>query len=129
LTVRRATLPLAMLVLLFGCKSREKSFSDFRPPPTPAQLQSGEAHFVERCARCHGVNAVGTDSGPPLVHDVYRASHHGDGAFELAVRNGVRAHHWRFGDMPPQPSVTPDDVRLITAYVRWLQMQARGQRP
>jgi hypothetical protein len=56
------------------------------------------------------------------LHAVYQASHHGDAAFELAVRNGVRAHHWRFGDMPPQPEVTGDAISQITAYVRWLQL-------
>ena len=46
-------------------------------------------------------------------------------AFELAVRRGVRAHHWRFGDMPPQPTITPDAIHMITRYVRELQ-QANG---
>ena len=48
-------------------------------------------------------------------------AHHGDAAFLLAVRNGVRAHHWRFGDMPPQPGLTGAEVAAITAYVRELQ--------
>ena len=30
-------------------------------------------------------------------------------AFQLAVANGVRAHHWKFGDMAPVKEVTPDD--------------------
>ena len=46
-------------------------------------------------------------------------------AFELAVRRGVRAHHWLFGDMPPQPTITPDAIPMITRYVRELQ-QANG---
>jgi hypothetical protein len=37
----------------------------------------------------------------------------------------VRAHHWRFGDMPPQPTITPDAIHMITRYVRELQ-QANG---
>lgn len=41
-----------------------------------------------------------------------------DIAFQLAVKNGVRAHHWQFGDMAPVPQVTPDDVAHITAHVR-----------
>ena len=39
-------------------------------------------------------------------------------AFQLAVANGVRAHHWQFGDMAPVPELTPDDVAHITAFVR-----------
>jgi hypothetical protein len=66
-----------------------------------------------------------TATGPPLVHPVYRPGHHADVAFELAVRRGVRAHHWRFGDMPPQPAVPPGEVGQITRFVRELQ-QANG---
>ena len=42
----------------------------------------------------------------------------GDAAFQLAAKNGVRAHHWPYGDMAPVPQVTPNDVAHITAYVR-----------
>jgi hypothetical protein len=58
------------------------------------------------------------------VHAVYRPSHHGDEAFTLAVRRGVVAHHWRFGDMPPQPQVSDSQVVSIVGYVRWLQRDA-----
>jgi len=55
------------------------------------------------------------------VHSVYRPAHHADVAFALAVRQGVRAHHWRFGDMPPQADATSDEVEAITRYIRELQ--------
>lgn len=42
-------------------------------------------------------------------------------AFQMAVVQGVRAHHWPFGDMPPQEGLTRADVRNIIAYVRELQ--------
>lgn len=83
----------------------------------------GERAFNAVCAACHGVNAAGTDAGPPLVHRIYEPSHHGDAAFESAVANGVRAHHWRFGDMPPQPALTKADLRSVIAYVRELQRE------
>ena len=70
---------------------------------------------------CHGVNAAGSDKGPPLVHKIYEPSHHGDAAFMSAVRVGVRPHHWNFGAMPPQPHVKDQDVERIVAYVRTLQ--------
>jgi mono/diheme cytochrome c family protein len=113
-------------VLGAGCEREHARFADFRPDSIPAEHRAGAASFVRHCARCHGINAVGTDSGPALLHEVYGPSHHGDVAFELAVRNGVRAHHWRFGDMPAQPQVTSDEVRAITQYVRWLQELSRG---
>lgn len=81
----------------------------------------GEAIFNENCAVCHGKWAVGTNQGPPLVHKIYEPSHHGDMAFYLAAERGVRAHHWRFGNMPAIEGVTKADVAKIIAYVRTLQ--------
>lgn len=81
----------------------------------------GERAFNASCAACHGANAGGTDVGPPLIHRIYEPSHHSDYAFELAVANGVRAHHWRFGNMPPRPGLTRADVASIITYVRELQ--------
>lgn len=91
---------------------------------TPAEFQGGEAKFNTHCARCHGERAAGTDHGPPLVQKIYEPSHHGDGAFYRAVANGVRAHHWPYGNMPKIPDVTDDEVAEIIQYVRWLQRQA-----
>lgn len=92
-----------------------------RIPELSAAAQAGKRAFDLSCARCHGENAGGSAAGPPLVHRTYQAAHHADVAFELAVRRGVRAHHWRFGDMPPEPGVTPVEVAQITRYVRELQ--------
>jgi len=89
----------------------------------PAQVTGGKTLFEQFCSVCHGPVADGTEQGPPLAHRIYEPSHHGDAAFMLAVRIGVRAHHWRFGDMEPLPQVTDDMVREILAYVRWLQRQ------
>lgn len=87
--------------------------------PNPAE---GKKLFAQHCATCHGADLKGSDKGdkkgPPLLHKIYEPSHHGDAAFQLAARNGVRAHHWPYGDMAPVPKVTPDDVSHITAYVR-----------
>lgn len=90
-------------------------------PELSEMARAGEVAFNDNCAACHGENAAGTDRGPPLVHVLYETGHHADGAFLLAVRNGVRAHHWRFGNMPPQRQVTDEEVPLIVQYVRELQ--------
>lgn len=94
----------------------------------PAQLteqeQMGSRAYDAVCAACHGANAQGQDGkAPPLVHRIYEPSHHGDMAFVLAAQNGVRAHHWSFGDMPPVEGVTVSDVTNIVAYVRALQRE------
>ncbi|MDE0027934.1 MAG: cytochrome c [Deltaproteobacteria bacterium] len=85
----------------------------------------GEALFNQRCAVCHGRNATGSAQGPPLVHRIYEPGHHSDMSFLLAVRRGVRAHHWRFGNMAPVPGLSEADVREIVRYVRALQ-RAKG---
>ena len=90
------------------------------PDLSPA-ARAGQQAFDGKCAECHGAHARGGTKGPPLVHPAYRRAHHADIAFELAVRQGVRAHHWRFDDMPPQPSVTAVEISGITRYVRELQ--------
>lgn len=92
------------------------------PETLSANARIGRTAFEAKCAACHGVNAAGQDGvAPPLVHKIYEPSHHGDAAFLLAAKNGVRAHHWRFGNMPPVEGVTDGDVKMIVAYVRELQ--------
>jgi hypothetical protein len=90
------------------------------PPLSPA-AEVGRASYDRRCAQCHGAHGAGTTTGPALVHPVYRPAHHADVSFKLAVRRGVRAHHWRFGDMPPQPDVSPHDLEAMVLYIRELQ--------
>lgn len=90
-------------------------------PELSAAALAGKRAFDLHCARCHGEHAAGTSAGPPLVDRTYRPAVHADVAFELAVRRGVPAHHWRFGDMPPQQTVPQLDVAHITRFVRELQ--------
>ena len=90
---------------------------------TPLE-RTGKLAFDARCAGCHGENAAGRNGvAPPLVHKIYRPAHHADMAFVLAAQNGVRAHHWRFGNMPPVEGLTTADLKAITAYVRALQRE------
>ena len=91
------------------------------PAMTAAAATEGRAAFDRHCAVCHGAGAAGSDRGPPLVHRIYEPGHHADAAFRRAVRHGVRAHHWPFGDMPPVDGVSERDVTLIIEYVRGLQ--------
>lgn len=90
------------------------------PTLTSAQT-AGKARFDANCSACHGRNAAGTEQGPPLVHIIYEPNHHGDASFYRAVALGVRAHHWRFGNMPAIEGVSEADVTKIIDYVRALQ--------
>lgn len=96
-------------------------------PSLSTDAQEGQAIFEAKCAGCHGVNAAGSSNGPPLIHKIYEPSHHADITFNLAVKRGVRAHHWRFGNMPPVPGVDDAQITLIAGYVRELQ-RANGIR-
>ncbi|NVK05947.1 MAG: c-type cytochrome [Marivivens sp.] len=92
------------------------------PDQLSAQAQLGKTAFDAVCATCHGSNATGKMGfGPPLIHPIYEPNHHGDMAFQMAAQNGVQAHHWPFGNMPPQAGVTSGDVNAIVAYVREIQ--------
>ncbi len=90
-------------------------------PELSALGARGRTAYDADCAQCHGVNGAGTDKGPPLVHNIYNPGHHADLAFHRAVKNGTRQHHWPFGDMPPQPQVSDQDVTAIVRYIRELQ--------
>ncbi|MGB0909735.1 MAG: c-type cytochrome [Nitrospirales bacterium] len=91
---------------------------------TPEELVKGEGQFNTNCARCHGPQGTGTDQGPPLVHKIYEPNHHADFAFQRAAAQGVRAHHWKFGNMPKIEGISPEEVTEVIRYVRWLQQQA-----
>lgn len=91
-------------------------------PELSAAAQAGKEQFEISCAACHGTNAAGQDGvAPPLVHIIYEPNHHGDQSFYQAVRYGVRAHHWRFGNMPAIEGVSQSQVADIIVYVRELQ--------
>lgn len=115
----------SLLFALLACRQEPPSARLPNPPaPTPTVLADGDTLFGSHCARCHGAFALGTDSGPPLLHAIYAPGHHADIAFTLAIRNGVRAHHWTYGDMPPVSGVSDAQAEQITAYLRWLQAEA-----
>lgn len=84
----------------------------------------GQRIFDAKCADCHGANAAGQKGvAPPLVHKTYEPSHHSDMAFIMAAKNGVRAHHWNFGNMPAVEGITDGEVKLVTTYIRELQRE------
>ncbi|HEX6736443.1 MAG TPA: cytochrome c [Azonexus sp.] len=109
----------AGLIALLGLSAHAQGWQV--PKPTPGLMPNpaqGKQLLDQHCASCHGGDLLGSDKGPPLLHRIYEPSHHSDAAFQLAVRNGVRAHHWQFGDMAPVPNLSADEVAHITAYVR-----------
>ncbi len=118
---------------LAGCSAEEPPASGYQAtqpssgslavvvPDFSENARAGEQIFNANCALCHGPNASGTGLGPPLVHKIYEPGHHQDFTIQSAVRNGVPSHHWQFGNMPPVPTVSDEDVPNITCYIRELQ--------
>jgi mono/diheme cytochrome c family protein len=90
------------------------------PKMTPL-LNVGKLNFDKFCASCHGASGRGTDKGPTFISRVYHPGHHGDAAFYIAAKRGVRAHHWPFGDMKPIPGITNIQIKSIIAYIRAMQ--------
>ncbi len=123
---------LFMLILFgIGCESKpsdataEPSTPQISSAPTvPAEFQKGETIFNSNCAVCHGIGGTGTNQGPTFLSRIYEPNHHGDQAFYRAAMQGVRAHHWKFGNMPPIKGMTKDLMVGIISYIRWLQREA-----
>jgi mono/diheme cytochrome c family protein len=124
--VRSVVWVLAAFALYSGGASAQTATADKQgEPPVPFKLALGKQLYQSNCAQCHGAWAAGTTQGPPLIHPFYRPDHHGDPAFYNAGLNGVRAHHWEFGDMPAIAGITRKDLDAIVPFIRWLQ-QERG---
>ena len=122
---RRSLMLAASAVLvglgLAGCGQNATELSE---GASSHDVEAGRIAYEESCSACHGVGGQGSQQGPPFIDKVYEPSHHSDAAFLVAVRRGVPAHHWNFGDMPPQDGVSDEEVAQIVAYVRGLQREA-----
>ncbi len=81
-------------------------------------LTLGRSVFLTYCAACHGTQLEGTDSGPPLIWNLYVPRHHSDRQFKKAIQEGVPQHHWSFGPMPAQRQLTEMEADAVVFYVR-----------
>lgn len=113
---------LVLVVTKFFDTGKQAVRVDVRVPELSVLATQGKQAFNTNCIQCHGKNAAGTDKGPPLVHNIYNPGHHGDQAFVLAAKRGVRQHHWPYGNMAAQPQVTGAQITAIVKYVRELQV-------
>lgn len=109
-------------ILVFNYMKQEPAVARIiLPENLSAKAVAGQAPFEKNCAQCHGSFGQGSDKGPPLIHDIYNPGHHGDQAFYLAAKRGVRAHHWRFGNMPRLAPVAPEVMQSIITFIREVQ--------
>ncbi|GJL82695.1 MAG: hypothetical protein DHS20C01_23290 [marine bacterium B5-7] len=118
----------ALVAMTAGCGDIDPAEGRARlhlPPENyVADVTRGFAEYQAFCSTCHGPVGRGSRQGPPLVDKTYEPSHHPDMSFHLAVKNGVRQHHWNFGDMPARTNVNPEATADIAAYIRELQVRA-----
>ena len=98
----------------------EEAAARVRARSAPAEQERGRSLYSAACASCHGRYGEGREQGPPMLHPL-QARMHDDFAFERAVREGVRPHHYQLGTMPPVGDLSPEDVAAIVGYVRWMQ--------
>ncbi len=125
-TVNLAIIAFLTIVAVAFAYMKLSSFEDdntagLKIPKLSEAALTGQKLFNKNCAKCHGENGVGTDQGPPLIHNIYNPGHHGDSSFYRAVAEGSMQHHWSFGDMPPQTHVEVGEVTKIIAFIREVQ--------
>lgn len=118
---RTGFLALVLCVSVIGNPHRVVATDHVVEPTLSVKAKQGKLVFNKFCSQCHGASAAGLENGPPLVHKIYEPNHHGDAAFFLAAKNGVRPHHWNFGPMPPVEGVSDSYIPFVIEYVRELQ--------
>ena len=125
-TMKGAWIVCGIVFMAFACSRSEPPavVSGGTVTEPPADYATGKALYDAHCAQCHGPGGAGTNHGPSFLSKIYEPGHHADASFVMAARRGVAAHHWGFGDMPPIPGVSDDDLARIIGYVRWVQRQA-----
>lgn len=88
------------------------------PVQDPVLVAEGDVLYQASCSVCHGSDLRGTAIGPSQLSVVYQPGHHSDESYMNAVFNGVPAHHWDFGNMPPVSGLTEGDMDRVIAFVR-----------
>ena len=121
------SLPVVLLLTLFLVNhthaDHKESHVDVEVGHLSSTASKGQVVFNTNCASCHGIDAAGGIGGPPLIHNIYNPGHHSNASFIRAVRNGVKQHHWQFGDMPPQKHVAFGDMVFLMKFIREIQQQ------
>ncbi|HVZ19460.1 MAG TPA: PQQ-binding-like beta-propeller repeat protein [Vicinamibacterales bacterium] len=85
-----------------------------------AQAPSGRQTYDTRCARCHGGDATGGESGPNIVQKIDERD---DATLAAFLRVGRPASGMPAFDLPA------DDMTALVAYLRTLVPFSRGARP
>ncbi|WP_221798608.1 c-type cytochrome [Oceanobacter mangrovi] len=122
---RTSGLLIMLLLANSALADHRQGHVDVRLPALSEMGSAGQLQFNQSCASCHGENGSGTMQGPSLIHAIYNPGHHSDKSIFSAIHNGVRQHHWPYGDMPKQPGVGFYEASAIVKFIREVQ-QANG---
>ena len=127
--LRAVTLLLIIATFVSACDPEEEPkdktsggiiLLDVRVPRhLTSEARVGQRLYLQHCAGCHGKTIGGSINGPPLIE--YGSAHHSDETFYRAVSNGVKQHHWKYGDMPPVKGISSNEVGSIITFVREVQ--------
>ena len=115
------TLQILLFISLMSTYSMAQA--DQKNLQVPFKYALGKNLFEKNCSSCHGVLGGGTDKGPTFMHAFYKPNHHGDASFYRAALQGVKTHHWNYGDMPRVEGITKRTLGKIVPYIRWVQRQ------
>lgn len=86
----------------------------------PDEYKSGQKHFHEACASCHGPDAMGGNRVPNLIQKIYTSATYSDKKIARIILNGSSS-----GAMPPQKGkVTDVEIKEIIKYIRYSQSSA-----
>lgn len=113
----------ALAMVLTACSTERAGSNQSDRPSKTAAGANGVVLYEQHCGGCHGVDLKGTDRGPSQLSVVYALDHHPDESYRSAIANGVRAHHWSFGDMAPVKGLSADQVDAIIGYIRVQQRE------
>lgn len=119
--VRTAAFLLLAMGTVAGCSS-SKPPEDGGTGPDRLAAQ-GRVLYERNCGVCHGAALQGALTGPSLLDPAYAPGRFPDSSFHAAVANGVEPKSGKFGAMPPQSGISPEQVRAIVAYVRSKQAE------
>lgn len=113
--LRLAAVPLFVAVVV-ACA--DTAAEDAESDGASSDGNLGAEVYANSCASCHGAELQGTDDGPSQLSIVYEPNHHTDDSYRSAIANGVREHHWPFGDMPPVEGLSEEEVEAVIGFVR-----------
>ena len=83
----------------------------------PAEFKAGQVSFHKVCAGCHGVDAMGTNKAPNLIHAKFSKDSYSNNKIVKTIMNGSQS-----GAMPAQKrKVTEEDIKQIIKYLRYSQ--------